>query len=65
MKTYGGEEVFLTSALVGGEWRLCGRAGLDEVERKKSCSYQDSNSDPSAVQPVASRYADCAIPAPG
>jgi hypothetical protein len=25
--------------------------------------YRDSNSDPSIVQPVASRYTDCAIPA--
>jgi hypothetical protein len=27
-----------------------------------SCPSQDSNSDPSAVQPVASRYTDCATP---
>jgi hypothetical protein len=26
--------------------------------------YRDSNSDPSVVQPVASRYTDCTIPAP-
>jgi hypothetical protein len=26
--------------------------------------YRDSNSDPSAVQPVASRYTDCPILAP-
>jgi hypothetical protein len=25
--------------------------------------YQDSNSNPSVVQPVVSRYTDCAIPA--
>jgi hypothetical protein len=31
---------------------------------EKSCPYQDWNSDPSAVQPVASCYTDCAIPAP-
>jgi hypothetical protein len=30
---------------------------------KNSCPYLDSNSDPSAVQPVASLYTDCAIPA--
>jgi hypothetical protein len=27
--------------------------------RENSCLYQDPNSDPSAVQPVASRYLDC------
>jgi hypothetical protein len=32
--------------------------------RKKSYPYRDSNSYPSAVQPVAGRYTDCAIPAP-
>jgi hypothetical protein len=35
------------------------RAGLDGVEKRKF-----SNSDPSAFQPVARRYSDCAIPAP-
>jgi hypothetical protein len=29
------------------------RTGIDGVERIKSCAYRDSNSDPSAVQPVA------------
>jgi hypothetical protein len=33
------------------------RAGLDVVERRKSCTYRDSNSDPSAIQPTANRYA--------
>jgi hypothetical protein len=28
---------------------------------EKSCLYEDSNSDPSAVQPVASCYTNCAI----
>jgi hypothetical protein len=28
------------------------------------CPHQDSNSDPSVVQPVASRYTDCSISAP-
>jgi hypothetical protein len=37
------------------------RAGLDEVEKRK---FLYSNSEPSIVQPVASRYTDCAIPAP-
>jgi hypothetical protein len=36
------------------------RTGLDDVERKKSCPYRDSNSDPSAAQPVASHRTDCA-----
>jgi hypothetical protein len=35
---------------------------LDDVERRKSCLYRYSNSDPSAVQPVASRYTDWGIP---
>jgi hypothetical protein len=26
--------------------------------------YQDSNSDPSVVQPIAGRYTDCTIPSP-
>jgi hypothetical protein len=34
------------------------------MERKKSCTYRDWNSDPSAVKPVASRYTDCSLPAP-
>jgi hypothetical protein len=38
--------------------------GLDDLERKKSGPYRDSNSDSSAVQPVATRYTDCAIPVP-
>jgi hypothetical protein len=32
--------------------------------RENSWPYQDSNSDPSVVQPVASRYTDCSIPTP-
>jgi hypothetical protein len=31
---------------------------------EKSCPYWDSNSDLSSVQHVASRYTDCAFPAP-
>jgi hypothetical protein len=34
------------------------------VEKGKFLTLQDSNFDPSVVQPVASRYTDCAIPAP-
>jgi hypothetical protein len=40
------------------------RAGLDNVKRKFFL-YRDSNSDPSDVQPVTSRYTNYAIPAPG
>jgi hypothetical protein len=36
-----------------GGW-LDPRTDLDDVEKIKSCPYRDSNSDPSAVQPVAS-----------
>jgi hypothetical protein len=35
------------------------------LKAENSWFYLDSNSDPSVVQPVASRYTDCAIPAPG
>jgi hypothetical protein len=31
---------------------------------EKSCPYQDSTSDPSVIQPVASHYTDCPIRAP-
>jgi hypothetical protein len=44
-----------------GDW-VGPRAGLDDVEKEKILDpYQESNSDPSAVQPVASCYTDCAI----
>lgn len=36
---------------------------MDQVEYRKILPYQDSNSDPSAVQPV-SNYADCVLTAP-
>jgi hypothetical protein len=39
------------------------RAGLDDMEKRKFLPYRDSNSDPSIVQPVGSRYNDYAIPA--
>jgi hypothetical protein len=32
-------------------------------KRENSLPYRDSNFDPSVVQPVASRYTDCANPA--
>jgi hypothetical protein len=41
-----------------GDWVGPG-AGLDDVEKRKI-----SDSDPLAVQPVAGRYNDCAIPSP-
>jgi hypothetical protein len=40
------------------------RAGLDDLEKRKFFTLPDSNSDPSVVQPVASRYTDYATPAP-
>jgi hypothetical protein len=74
MKGYGGVDVqihiFLTSALVG---RLSGQLQAPPTERfgetqsrsgrGENSSYRDSNSGPSVVQPVASRYIDYAIPA--
>jgi hypothetical protein len=39
------------------------RAGLDDVEKRNSWPYRDSNSDPSVVKPVASRYTGWATPA--
>jgi hypothetical protein len=39
------------------------RSDLDDVEKRKSCFYRNSNSDPSAVQSVASLCVDCSIPA--
>jgi hypothetical protein len=86
MKTYGGVDeyinVFLTSALAGGEWsasRPCRftpgkrdsvptgwegpRIDLDDVEKRKNLPLRVSNSNPLAIQPVVSRYSDCAIPA--
>jgi hypothetical protein len=44
-----------------GGWAGPG-TGMDDVEIRKILPYRDSNH--SAVQPVASRYTDCASPAP-
>jgi hypothetical protein len=41
------------------------RVGFDAVERRQISGFsQDSNPDPSTIQPVASRYTDWAILAP-
>jgi hypothetical protein len=40
------------------------RAGLDDLEKRKFLTLPGIESDPSVVQPVASRYTDYAIPAP-
>jgi hypothetical protein len=36
---------------------------MDDTEGKKNYPYQDSNSYPSAIKPIASSYTDCIIPA--
>jgi hypothetical protein len=46
-----------------GRW-VSRRADLKEWRTKNSRPYRDSNSDPSVVQPVGSRYTNCAIAAP-
>jgi hypothetical protein len=40
-----------------GDW-VDPKAGLDDVEKKKFLPYRNSNSDPSVVKLVASRYTD-------
>jgi hypothetical protein len=46
----------LTASTIARPWTIW--------RRENSWPYRDSNSDPSVVQPVASRYTDYAIPAP-
>jgi hypothetical protein len=41
------------------------RAGPDDLKKRTFLTLQNSNSDSSVVHPVASRYTDHAIPAPG
>jgi hypothetical protein len=86
VKTYGGVNVqiliFLTSALVAGEWSFTprplyprGKSPLYPFDRrlggpqtsgeKKNPVPTGTQLRPSADQPVASRYTDCAIPAVG
>jgi hypothetical protein len=38
------------------------RTSVDDVSKRKLFPPRDSNSDPSAIQLVASRYTDCAFP---
>jgi hypothetical protein len=86
MKVYGGMDVqihiFLTLALVGGEWSASHPGCITPGERapgthwiggwvpepvwttwrRENCwPYRDSNSYPSVVKPVASRYTDYAV----
>jgi hypothetical protein len=79
MEAYGGVgvqiHIFLTSALVEGEWSVSrpGRFPPGEevgwtsepvwttLRRENSWPYHDLNSDTSVVQPVASRYTDWAM----
>jgi hypothetical protein len=41
---------------IGKEVGVNPRAGVDDVERENSWPYRDSNSEPSLIQPVVSRY---------
>jgi hypothetical protein len=85
MKTYVQIHVFLTSALVGGEWSascsslftpgekvpgthwkggwLGPRAGLDDLEKRKSLTLLGFELDPSCRPSRTSRCTDCTIPA--
>jgi hypothetical protein len=91
MATYGEGNVwihvFLTLALVGGEWSTSllpfyfkikrpwyplyrswggrgGKTGFDNIKKKRSLLYRDSNSYPSVLQPVAIHNTDCCILTP-
>jgi hypothetical protein len=50
------------AVLIGYEARWAPEPVWTTWRSKNSCPHQDSNSDPSVVQPVASRCTDCAIP---
>jgi hypothetical protein len=60
--------VFLTSALVGGEWSATlpcrftagvgPRAGLDDMEKWKFLTLPGLELNPSVIQPIASFYTD-------
>jgi hypothetical protein len=78
MKAYGGVDVqihiFLTSALAGGEW-LASCPGrftpgypldrkLGEPQSRSGRREEEKILYPSVVQSVASRYTNCAVPAP-
>jgi hypothetical protein len=42
------------------DWRLCGPRRQYDMEKRKISLLLVLNSDPSIIQPVASRYTDCA-----
>jgi hypothetical protein len=67
MKAYVEIHIFLTSALVGGEWSASRPDRFTPGTHwtwRKFLTLQDSNSDPSVVQAAANRYSDRAITAP-
>jgi hypothetical protein len=47
-----------------GDEAVSPRAGLDDMEKIQFLILSGLELQPSVVQPVASRYTDCAIPAP-
>jgi hypothetical protein len=74
MKAYGGMDVyihiFFTSALAGGDWsashpgRFTPRETVPGKHWIRGWVDPRVGLDPLVVQPVTSRYNDCAIPAP-